>query len=101
VVPTDELEQLKNRFPLLPSWQTQDDLVKVSAAWMIQNCGLKGYCQNDACVSDHHALVIINQGNAGGEDIWQLACQVRETVYETFGIRLQVEPRVYAFNDPS
>ena len=98
IVTTDELEQLKTRFPSLPSWPTQDGLAKVSAAWMIQKCDLKGYCQNEACISDRHALVIVNQGNAGGEEIWQLACHIRETVYQRFGMKMQIEPRVYAFN---
>jgi UDP-N-acetylmuramate dehydrogenase len=98
VIPIDEMETLKTRFPSLPCWQGQNEQVKISAAWMIENCGLKGYCLNGAGVSERHALVITNQSNAKGEDVWQLASHVRETVHEHFGIYLQVEPRVYAFN---
>ena len=83
--------------PGLPSWPGPDGTVKLSAAWMIERCGLKGYRQGDAGVSERHALVLVNHGSATGPAIFEVARTVRNAVADTFGIRLETEPRVVDF----
>jgi UDP-N-acetylmuramate dehydrogenase len=88
---------LAARFPGLPCWPNDDERVKVSAAWMIEHCGLKGLCEGGAAVSERHALVLVNRGAASAADVLSLARKVRETVAERFGLTLEVEPRVLEF----
>lgn len=88
------LEHLLTRFPHLPHWKTPQG-IKVSAAGLIDHCGLKGLRHQGAAVSRQHALVLVNEGPANGAAIWQLACQVRRQVEDRFGIRLEPEPRIY------
>jgi UDP-N-acetylmuramate dehydrogenase len=64
---------------------------------MIEHCGLKGYRAGDAAVSERHALVLVNHGQASGAEILSLADRVRETVAGAFGIRLETEPRIIRF----
>jgi len=90
-------ETLRVRFPDLPSWRLGEESSKLSAAWMIEHCGLKGHRQGRAGVSDRHSLVIVNHGGATGTEILQLSRHVQATVDNLFGVMLEVEPRVVDF----
>jgi len=94
-VSLDRIEELRRRFHGLPFWKSGEDEAKLSAAWMIEQCGLKGYEHNGASVSRRHALVLLNRHEATGKAIWQLALHVQHEVRERFGIELEPEPRIY------
>jgi UDP-N-acetylmuramate dehydrogenase len=65
-----------------------------SAAKLIDDCGLKGTCIGNACVSEKHANFIINTGNARASDIEKLILHVQEAVYEKYNVRLIPEVRI-------
>ena len=67
---------------------------KISAAWLIEAAGFKGVREGDAGISDRHALVLVNHGNATGAQLWALAQRAREGVRARFGVSLEPEPRV-------
>jgi UDP-N-acetylmuramate dehydrogenase len=79
--------------PDLPTWPA-GDRVKLSAAWMIDRCGWKGYRRGDAGVHSAHALVLVNHGQATGAELLALATQIRDTVHERFRVTLEPEPLV-------
>ena len=95
VVSMDEAELLRDRFPALPAWPAGADRAKLSAAWMIDQCGWKGARENDAAVSSRHALVIINHGGASGQQILALSNKIARSVLGEFGIQLEPEPKIY------
>lgn len=95
----DRFEILRGEFPSLPAWPMDHQRVKVSAAWLIEQCGLKGYRHNGAAVSRRHALVLLNQHQASGLAIWQLARHVQHEVQLRCGIMLEPEPRIYRHSD--
>lgn len=68
--------------------------MKLSAAWMIERCGLKGLRSGNVGVSGQHALVLVNYGRATGEELISFADQVRGAVEQRFGVPLSIEPRV-------
>jgi UDP-N-acetylmuramate dehydrogenase len=94
VVETVTAEALRRDHPSLPVWNTADGRKKLSAAWLIDTCGLKGLREGDAGVSTQHALVLVNYGAASGAQIWSIAQRVIATVQERFGVRLEPEPIV-------
>ena len=98
VVTSEQASALREQYPALPGWPEPDGRMKLSAAWMIEQCGLKGFRAGDAAVSERHALVLVNHGQATGAEILSLADRVRETVAGTFGIQLESEPRIVRFN---
>ncbi|HET7307701.1 MAG TPA: UDP-N-acetylmuramate dehydrogenase [Gammaproteobacteria bacterium] len=94
VVSQTELAAFRERCPEMPAHAYGGDHFKLSAAWLIDACGLKGARAGAAGISDRHALVLVNHGGATGEELWALATRVRETVAERFGVMLEPEPVV-------
>jgi UDP-N-acetylmuramate dehydrogenase len=98
VLNRDESQALLARFPELPAWPLDDETIKLSAAWMIEHCGLKGHRTGGAGISERHALVIVNHGSATGAEILQLAGHIQTTVQNRFGVMLESEPRIIDFS---
>ncbi len=97
VMKVSDFEALKDTHENLPGFpQVGNDDVKTSAGWLIDQAGWKGYRKGDAGVSDNHALVLVNHGNATGSELWQIAEDIMTSVEDKFGIRLEPEPRVIA-----
>jgi UDP-N-acetylmuramate dehydrogenase len=94
VVDAKNAEALRASNPALPVWDSAGGNKKLSAAWLIDACGLKGFREGDAGVSAQHALVLVNHGNATGAQIWAIAQRVIETVHRRFGVKLEPEPIV-------
>lgn len=67
---------------------------KLSAAWLIEQCGWKGVREGDAGVSDRHALVLVNHGNATGAQLLDLAHRIAASVRARFGLELEPEARI-------
>lgn len=94
VVPKEKLDKLRESYPEAPAYKVSDGEFKVPAGWLIDRAGLKGYRKGDAGVHKNQALVLVNYGNASGQDILQLSKFVQEKVQEQFGIELQPEVNV-------
>jgi UDP-N-acetylmuramate dehydrogenase len=86
----EQFEDLKQRFPQIVSF-SQPNAVKLSAAWLIEQCGFKGERYNHLGMHAKQALVMVNYGDATGEDVLNFANLVIEKVEEKFGVRLEIE----------
>ncbi|MGH8028614.1 MAG: UDP-N-acetylmuramate dehydrogenase [Arenimonas sp.] len=88
-------DALKDAHPALPVFPGDAiDTRKLSAAWMIENAGWKGFREGDAGISAQHALVLVNHGNASGAELLGLARRVAASVHDKFGVTLEPEPRI-------
>ncbi|MDY2778674.1 MAG: UDP-N-acetylmuramate dehydrogenase, partial [Alloprevotella sp.] len=67
------------------------DGVKLSAGWLIDRAGWKGYRRGDAGVYPHQALVLVNYGRATGQDIATLAADIQADVKAKFGVDIVPE----------
>ncbi len=95
VVSRSKYETLCRAHPGIPGWDTEDsDLVKLPAAWLLEQKGWKGKQRGGAAVHENHALVLVNKDNASGEDIVLLAEEMSSSVLQGFGIALQTEVRI-------
>jgi UDP-N-acetylmuramate dehydrogenase len=95
VLRVERAQELVEQFPYLPHYPQGDGLVKLPAAWLIEHCGWKGYRKNDLGVHPQHALVLVNYGSDSGEQLLGLAREISASVNSTFGVDLDMEPRVY------
>ena len=96
VISENEFNKLKSKYPEIPGYKSNIG-VKLNAAWLIEKCGFKGKKLNeksDAAVADNHALILINKGNAKGEEIFQLSDLIIKNVHNEFGILLQREVNI-------
>ena len=64
---------------------------------MIEECGLKGFCQGGAEVSSVHANFIVNKGAATAADVEAVIRHVHAKVRETYGVELQPEVKFLGF----
>ena len=88
-------EALKRQHPDMPVFAAgQAGYDKISAAWLLEQAGWKGYREGDAGISAQHALVLVNHGNASGAQLLSVARQAADSVERRFGIRLEPEPRI-------
>lgn len=88
---------LKQKYPSLISWETKycdEKLMKISAAWLIETAGFKGLRKGNVGVYNSHALVLVNYGGASGEDIINLATEIKQKVKNLFDISLIPEVNI-------
>ena len=94
VVKNSKLHLLLERFPTMPYYPFGDDRSKLAAGWLIEQCGWKGKRVGNAGVHEQQALVVVNRGNASGEEILNLAEKVRQSVDVKFGVGLEFEVNI-------
>ena len=99
--PTVSAEQCADiiaRDPKVVHYPMPDGSVKLAAGWLIDACGWKGKAVGNAAVYDKQALVLVNKGGpanpATGGEVMTLAKVIQTSVYERFGLRLEIEPVV-------
>ena len=79
----------------VPPVKTEAPDVKVSAAWLIEQAGIrKGFKlpRSRASVSTKHALALTNRGGATAAEVSELARFIQSRVHAEFGLVLQPEP---------
>ncbi|MDA0636326.1 UDP-N-acetylmuramate dehydrogenase [Nonomuraea sp. MCN248] len=94
VLTAEEAAELAAHAPGHPRWELPDGLVKVPAAWLIEQAGFpKGYARGPVRISTKHTLALTNPEGAGTTaDLLALAREVRDGVREKFGVTLVNEP---------
>src|SRR5690606_19757793 len=86
VVPGDQANGLKQRFPDLRTYPQADGRVKLAAGWLIEQAGWKGRRLGPVGMHDRQALVLVNHGGAQAADVLALAQAVRADVQARFGV---------------
>jgi UDP-N-acetylmuramate dehydrogenase len=94
VVPAEVAARLREEHGDLPVFPAGPGLGKLSAAWLIERCGWRGFREGDAGIAAQHALVLVNHGEASGAELLALARRVAGSVEARFGVRLEPEPRI-------
>ncbi len=99
-------KKIQKEYPNIPNYPTyqkqynseflilNSELVKLAAGWLIDQCGFKGKRYGDAGVHKNQALVLVNYGNATGQDIFKLAQKIQNKVKERFGVALEMEVNI-------
>ncbi|MBC7384016.1 MAG: UDP-N-acetylmuramate dehydrogenase [Bacteroidia bacterium] len=91
-----EYDVLQEKFPDIHGYLLPGNKVKVPAGWLIEQCGWKGKRTGNTGAYKDQALVLVNYGNATGEEIWNLALAIQESVQQKFGIHISTEVNVIA-----
>jgi UDP-N-acetylmuramate dehydrogenase len=91
-------EELAAGVPLRVPQAEPERMVKLSAAWLIENAGVvRGFRLpgSGAAISSKHTLAITNRGGASAADVAELARLVVQRVQQEFGVILAPEPNLY------
>lgn len=93
IISNEQYETLKEKYPNIAAYPSTDG-VKVAAGWLIENAGWKGKRFGDAGVHKDQALVLVNYGNATGQEIYDLSQNILDDILEKYGIQLEREVNV-------
>lgn len=94
IISRKEFDLVYSKHPEMPHYVISETEVKVPAGWLIEQSGFKGKRFGDAGIHARQALVLVNYGNATGQELLDLSRKIQETVYNNFGIRIEAEVNI-------
>ena len=89
-----DFEKIHKKFPEMKFYEVSETEVKVPAGWLIEQAGFRGKRFGDAGIHKNQALVLVNYGNATGQEILDVSKDIQETIFKTFGIHIEAEVNV-------
>jgi len=95
VIDQQQFEALQAENPAIVSYPAAANQVKLAAGWLIDQAGWRGREIGGAMVHEQQALVLTNPGKLSGQVVLELADLIKQSVLEQFGVRLEMEPRIY------
>jgi UDP-N-acetylmuramate dehydrogenase len=92
-IPVAQYHALQKLYHEIPGYTTPLG-IKVPAGWLIESCGWKGKRIGETGSHKDQALVLVNYGNAHGDEVKKLATDIQKSVLEKFGVVLSTEVNI-------
>jgi UDP-N-acetylmuramate dehydrogenase len=89
----DKLKKLQDEYEKIPYFE-EDEVIKIPAGWLIEQCGWKGKRLGNVGVHEKQALVLVNYGGATGSEIIELANEIIKSVEEKFNLKISPEVNI-------
>lgn len=96
IITQEQFDALQAQFSDLPNWSLSDGTIKLSAAWLIEQCGLKDYHDPETGMATwpRQPLVLVNEKAVSTADLLAFKQKIVESVRAKFGIILAQEPEI-------
>ena len=94
IIANNKYKQLKKNFPDLVAYKESNTHMKIAAGWLIERAGWKGFKDKNVGVYKNQALVLVNHGNASGQDIINLSKKIQESIFQKFQIEILPEVNI-------
>ena len=94
IISRNLFNEVKSKFPEIKHYDISENEVKVPAGWLIEQAGFKGKRFGDAGIHKNQALVLVNYGNATGQEILNVSKEIQKTIFEKYGIYIEAEVNV-------
>ncbi len=94
VISKQSFDEIRKKFPDISAHKEKNGQMKISAGWLIEQAGWKGYRKGNVGVYDKQALIIVNHGKAKGSEVLNLANMISKSIYEKFGVKLEPEVNI-------
>lgn len=94
IVDFEKIQELRDKYPNIKYWEVGNEEYKLSAAWILEWLGLKGYHEphTGMAIWDKHSLVFVNEKAPNTAALLAFRDAILTRVKEKFGIELQQEP---------
>jgi UDP-N-acetylmuramate dehydrogenase len=89
----NQFDEFHHKNPEAPFFQYENGY-KLSAGWLIENCGWKGKRIGNVGCYKNHSLVIVNYGGATGPEILDIANLIKASVIDKYGVTLEYEVNI-------
>ncbi|WP_113654361.1 UDP-N-acetylmuramate dehydrogenase [Pedobacter namyangjuensis] len=93
VITEAQFQELIQKFPDVVNYPVQNG-VKLAAGWLIEQCGFKGKVVGNTGTWKNQALVLVNHGNASGQEVYSFSEQIINSVHTKFGVMLEREVNI-------
>ncbi len=87
-------KEIQEDYPNIPGFPQSETEIKIPAAWLIEQSGYKGVREGDVGTSPTQPLVIVNYGDATGQEIISFATRIQHKIKAMFEIELEMEVNV-------
>jgi UDP-N-acetylmuramate dehydrogenase len=96
VISLKQLDKLRDRYPGVKYWETGENSYKISAAWLLDQLGLKGYHDSATGMATwpRQPLVFVNEHAKDTDDLLEFSSTVAAKVKDKFTIVLEQEPEL-------
>lgn len=96
IISSLQLEEIRDEHPDVVYWQLNDDEYKISAGWLLEKLGLKGYHEPNTgmAVWDKQALVLVNEKATSTAQLLAFRDAIIKSVKDKFKIDLVQEPEL-------
>lgn len=93
VISVAQFQELVQKFPDVVNYPTPNG-VKLAAGWLIEQCGFKGMVVGNTGTWKNQALVLVNHGNASGQEVYSFSEQIINSVRTKFDVTLEREVNI-------
>jgi UDP-N-acetylmuramate dehydrogenase len=87
-----QLNELKKKYPDIPSYDMPDGKFKIPTGWLIEQTGLKGKTLHGMRIHDKNALVLINASATSYQELAAARDEISSAVRDQFRITIEQEP---------
>jgi UDP-N-acetylmuramate dehydrogenase len=101
IIPMEQLEELRDQYPTIVYWSLDSEQVKISAGWLLEKLGLKGYREPNTgmAIWDKQALVFVNENAKSTAQLLAFRDAIMAAVQKKFGITLIQEPELISITN--
>lgn len=96
IIPAEQFEKLKSKYPDIKGWPASDGPTKVAAGWLVEQAGFKGVHDPETGMATWPAqsLVLVNEHAKNTANLLAFKQKIVSKVDELFGIVLEQEPEL-------
>lgn len=94
VIDRDLFDEVLLKFPEVVNYPAADHKIKLAAGWLIEQCGFKGKVVGRTGTWKNQALVLVNHGEATGQEVYDFSEEIIRAVDIKFGVKLEREVNI-------
>lgn len=96
VIDSNTYFELADSFPNMPHWDVDDQKVKISAAWLVEQAGFKDYSDPETGMATwpNQPLVLVNKSATSTAQLEAFKAKIVGAVQTKFNITLEQEPEL-------